>query len=104
MSEFKSLFTGIDPFYYSPQWKALHDAVLARDHGICRYCGEKGVQADHVIPRRKGGPDTLNNLVCCCPRCNKLLGGKQFISFKEKKRWLQKELHPRLKKRWFRRK
>jgi len=95
-------FTGVDPFYFSYTWKKLHDEVLARDHGLCRYCGSLGNQADHVIPRKRGGPDELSNLVCCCVRCNKLAGGKQFSSFKEKKKWILGELHP--KRRWLGRK
>jgi 5-methylcytosine-specific restriction endonuclease McrA len=81
---------GIDPYYFSSEWKSLHAAVLKRDKFNCRYCGAKGSQADHVIPRKKGGPDCLDNLVCCCTWCNSMVRGNQFTSFEEKRAWLLK--------------
>jgi HNH endonuclease len=27
---------------------------------------------DHLIPRSKGGPDTVDNLACCCFICNRV--------------------------------
>jgi 5-methylcytosine-specific restriction endonuclease McrA len=49
--------------------------VFKRDDFRCRYCGlsvDDGVvlHADHVIPRSKGGPTTLENLVTACAGCN----------------------------------
>jgi len=46
----------------------------------CGYCGvreeEAGTQLeiDHFQPRSVGGGDTLDNLVYCCPTCNRLKG------------------------------
>lgn len=50
--------------------------VFNRDGFRCRYCGRgpaQGVylEADHVIPRSAGGPDTLDNLVTACWDCNR---------------------------------
>lgn len=50
--------------------------VFNRDGFRCRYCGvgvDKGaiLEADHVIPRSIGGPDTLANLVTACWDCNR---------------------------------
>lgn len=50
--------------------------VFRRDDFRCRYCGrgaDQGVflEADHVVPRSKGGPDTLANLVTACWDCNR---------------------------------
>ena len=56
---------------------------------MCQYCGRYGMQGDHVIPRGKGGSDTLSNLVCCCARCNKLVGGRVFKSLQSKKAWVK---------------
>lgn len=46
--------------------------VLERDRHTCQYCSYKGEQLtlDHVIPRSRGGPDTWENLVAACVRCN----------------------------------
>lgn len=56
------------------------DFILARDGWKCIYCGAKGLgqnsvplTVDHVVPRhpRKGlpGPDTIDNLVAACLKC-----------------------------------
>lgn len=38
--------------------------------GECVYCGGRQVGWDHVIPLSRGGPNTPDNLVPCCGRCN----------------------------------
>lgn len=61
--------------------------VYARDGMTCQYC-ERAVHpacgrgrgpfglcptcasVDHVIPRSRGGPATVGNLVCACWQCN----------------------------------
>lgn len=44
--------------------------VLERDNNICYWCGGFGTTVDHLIPKSKGGPPTLDNLVCSCYECN----------------------------------
>lgn len=50
--------------------------VLTRDGFRCCYCGrtpqDHGValHVDHVVPRAKGGGETLDNLVTACLDCN----------------------------------
>jgi 5-methylcytosine-specific restriction endonuclease McrA len=46
--------------------------VLRRDGYTCQYCGTKEgpMTIDHVVPRRYGGKDTWENLVCACFKCN----------------------------------
>jgi 5-methylcytosine-specific restriction endonuclease McrA len=46
--------------------------VLQRDGHACQYCGYRGDQLsiDHVIPRSRGGPDTWENVITACIRCN----------------------------------
>jgi hypothetical protein len=80
-----------DPFYDSQEWRRLHAAVLTRDHHRCRYCGAEGNQADHVIPRKKGGGDALDNLVCCCSWCNGAALNRRFPSFEKKRDWLRQQ-------------
>lgn len=52
--------------------------VLKRDGYQCQYCGStKGpLTVDHIIPRRRGGEDTWENLVCACESCNSLKGDR----------------------------
>jgi len=54
--------------------------LFARDRNRCQYCSAlfptSELSIDHVIPRRQGGPDTWENLVCACIRCNARKGGR----------------------------
>ena len=50
--------------------------VLRRDEHRCAYCGGHAATVDHVLPRSRGGPDTWDNLVACCVRCNNLKGDR----------------------------
>ena len=47
-------------------------AVFHRDNGTCRQCGYKGeyIEYDHVIPRSKGGQNTVENIQLLCRKCN----------------------------------
>lgn len=46
--------------------------VLERDGFRCRYCGlvVDRPAMDHIIPERRGGPTSVDNLVAACVRCN----------------------------------
>ena len=52
--------------------------IIKRDGHQCQYCGttEGEMTVDHVIPRKFGGRDTWENLVCACIRCNNLKGDR----------------------------
>ena len=54
--------------------------LFARDRNRCQYCGHfypsSELSIDHVMPRSQGGPDTWENLVCSCVRCNARKGGR----------------------------
>lgn len=54
--------------------------LFARDRNRCQYCGRlfttSELSIDHVTPRAHGGPDTWDNLVCACLRCNARKGGR----------------------------
>jgi Restriction endonuclease len=47
-------------------------AVFQRDHGRCVQCGYEGeyIEYDHIIPRSKGGPNTVENIQLLCRKCN----------------------------------
>lgn len=57
-----------DPFYRTPIWAALRKARLRLDGYACVVpgCGATAVVVDHVIPRKQGGPDTVQNLRSLC--------------------------------------
>ena len=46
--------------------------VLQRDNYTCQYCGKqsKSLTIDHIIPKSKGGPNTWENVVAACSKCN----------------------------------
>lgn len=54
--------------------------ILARDNFECQYCekklSSKEATLDHVIPRSQGGKNSWENIVCCCPACNRKKGGR----------------------------
>lgn len=54
-----------------PRLRLSRHSILARDNYQCQYCGShKDLTIDHVIPRWVGGPQTWENLVTCCRKCN----------------------------------
>jgi 5-methylcytosine-specific restriction endonuclease McrA len=54
--------------------------VIARDNFLCQYCAKelttREATMDHVIPRSQGGRTSWENIVCCCPPCNRRKGGR----------------------------
>lgn len=56
---------------------------LARQGERCHYCGEvleltgrRKFQVDHFIPLARGGRNSMSNIVCACPECNRDKGVK----------------------------
>jgi len=44
---------------------------LVERAGSCAYCGgQTQLQWDHIVPRSRRGPDTIDNLVRACQPCN----------------------------------
>ena len=58
----------------------IRPRILRRDQNTCYYCGQYGDTVDHIIPRRLGGNDSDDNLVCACRNCNFSKGGRFFVS------------------------
>ncbi len=54
----------------------LREQVTKRANGCCEYCRSLARNAtqpfsvEHIIPRAKGGPTTLENLALACQGCN----------------------------------
>ena len=57
-----------EPFYASPEWKALRMACLTRDRFRCTApgCDRPAIVADHIVSRKAGGADALDNLRSLC--------------------------------------
>lgn len=49
----------------------LIESIMSRDIRACRYCGSSDrLGVDHVIPRKRGGTDSAENIVVACRKCN----------------------------------
>ena len=50
----------------------LRIATLIRDKFTCQKCGKTacGLEAHHIIPKRKGGNDSIRNLISLCNGCH----------------------------------
>lgn len=60
--------------YQTKQWLKTRAVVLLK-HPLCVACLRKGKTAratdvDHIVPRRSGGADTLDNLQALCHSCH----------------------------------
>lgn len=47
--------------------------VVARDGAVCKHCGEsdsKKLTIDHVVPKHKGGLNTIENMQILCRKCH----------------------------------
>lgn len=69
--------------------KKLAERVKARDNYICRACGYGGsanyawaLECDHIIAKKRGGADTIENLQCLCGACNRAKGDRFDRQFK----------------------
>ncbi len=52
--------------------------IIKRDNHRCQYCGKiaASMTVDHIIPRKRGGKDTWENLVSACLKCNNKKGDR----------------------------
>lgn len=52
--------------------------VIKRDGHRCQYCGstKRPMTVDHVVPKKLGGSDSWENLVCACISCNNKKGNR----------------------------
>jgi len=52
----------------------LRKAIIAKYNGNCAYCGEKGEEVEHIIPKQSGGTNSFKNLAFSCRNCNEKKG------------------------------
>lgn len=69
------------PLYGNEDWITLRKAVIRRDGYICQLCGRRvdprKLDIDHIVPRSKGGLDTLDNLRVAHAYCNRARGNRE---------------------------
>ena len=55
---------------YGAAWRRLRLAILRRDP-ICRACNvSASEEVDHIVPKKRGGQDTMENLQGLCKPCH----------------------------------
>lgn len=59
---------------------------------VCAYCGDRATGYDHIIPVSKGGTDDPNNLVPCCPDCNREKNNRPLADFLNTSRKMKREI------------
>ena len=52
--------------------------MLVKDDNACAYCdaANDNFHWEHIIPKSRGGPDSIDNMVLACPDCNLRKGAK----------------------------
>jgi predicted restriction endonuclease len=72
--------------------------VFDKCNGHCAYCGKpieyKGMQVDHVYPKRLGGTDDIDNLLPTCRLCNHYKRGNTLEGFRS----MMLSIHERIEK------
>lgn len=55
----------------------------------CSYCGSgERLSMDHLIPRKKGGPDDTDNLLWACKSCNSSKRDRDLLVWLKAKDWM----------------
>lgn len=59
-------------FYATSFWKNLKIECFKKDNYTCQICGSReNLHSHHIVPRRKGGKDELDNLQTLCSSCHR---------------------------------
>lgn len=51
------------------------------ESNVCQYCGAAATGYDHILATARGGADTDENKVPCCPECNRIKNDKPVADF-----------------------
>ncbi len=55
---------------------------LVLESNKCAYCDStENLQWEHIIPKSKNGPDTIDNMVMACGKCNQSKGAKDLFEW-----------------------
>ena len=61
----------------------LRSFLFKKHNGRCVYCSNKAEEIEHLIPKSKGGTDSVHNLVIACRKCNELKGKLSLKEFEK---------------------
>ena len=62
----------------------LREFIFKKNKYKCVYCGNKGKEIEHIIPRSKGGTNSVFNLTLSCRKCNKIKANLTLKEFGKK--------------------
>lgn len=68
-----------NPYYIAFQFPipdSQRNRTVYRVIGRCHYCGQPATTYDHLFPQARGGPDTEDNKVPSCLKCNSKKGNR----------------------------
>lgn len=61
----------LDAGHMQPSTILRENKLLVESERLCAYCdGSDDLQWEHIIPKSRGGPDTIDNMVQACRSCN----------------------------------
>ena len=62
--------------YSTKGWRKMRRAVLAKQP-MCADCGSRrATHVDHIVPRKRGGTEAIENLQGLCPSCHTAKTGR----------------------------
>jgi 5-methylcytosine-specific restriction endonuclease McrA len=62
----------------------LRDFIFKKNSYQCAYCGKKGEEIEHIVPKSKGGTNSVENLTLSCRKCNIEKGTLSLKKFEKK--------------------
>ncbi len=62
----------------------LRDFIFQKYNYKCVYCGKKGEEIEHIVPKSKGGTNSVKNLTLSCRECNIAKGNLTLEAFGKK--------------------
>lgn len=71
----------IDQYAETIYWSKIREEVLIRDDYTCQVCLSKAstrFHIHHILKRKEGGTDHLDNLVTVCPHCHRVADNKLY--------------------------
>lgn len=66
----------------NPSTILKENKILVKEENSCAYCNSKeNLDWEHIIPKSKGGPDIIDNLVLSCRECNLKKSDKDIFEY-----------------------
>jgi len=81
-------FKKLDAGKLTPSTILRENKLLVESEKVCVYCEKicDGLQWEHIIPRSRGGLDTIDNLALACRECNLSKGARDLFEWYGKER------------------